>query len=74
MICRKLYPIVAEWTPDRVKAVRKSLGQTQEQFAVHFRLHPEAIRTWEQGRGNPSGPATVILEQLENGSLALSGK
>lgn len=53
-----------EWTPDRIRAVRKALGQTQEQFAVHFRLHPEAIRTWEQGRGNPSGPATVILDQL----------
>lgn len=62
--------MVADWTSVRVKAVRRSLGETQEQFATHFRLHPESIRTWEQGRGNPSGPATVILEQLEAGAAA----
>lgn len=57
--------MISEWTSDRVKAVRKAMGETQEQFAAHFRLHPEAIRTWEQNRGNPSGPATVILDELE---------
>lgn len=53
------------WTPERVRAVRKALGETQDQFARRFRLHPESIRTWEQGRGRPSGPASIILEQLE---------
>uniref|UniRef100_UPI00397AAB6C helix-turn-helix domain-containing protein n=1 Tax=Salmonella sp. SAL04284 TaxID=3159862 RepID=UPI00397AAB6C len=50
---------------EKVKALRKALGEDQEDFARHFRLTVEAIRIWEQGKGTPSGPATVILDQLQ---------
>lgn len=53
------------WTPERIVELRKRLGETQEEFAKHFRLKIAAIRYWEQDRGEPSGPATVLLDQLE---------
>lgn len=74
MIVKRLYPMIEDWTPERVKAVRKALGETQEVFARRFRLHPEAIRTWEQDRGQPSGPATVILDQLESAVAKRRGR
>lgn len=60
------HPMVAEWTAERIRSLRRALGETQEQFAKRFRLHPEAIRTWEQDRGSPTGPSTVILDELES--------
>jgi DNA-binding transcriptional regulator YiaG len=64
--------MIEAWTAERVRSVRKALGETQEQFATRFRLHPEAIRTWEQSRGSPSGPATVILDQLAEAAGAVA--
>lgn len=56
-----IYP----WTPERIRALRKRYGQHQSEFAEHFRLRIGAIQNWEQGKGFPSGPAQVILDQLE---------
>lgn len=54
-----------KWTAKRIKELRKSLGETQEQFKDHFRVVVGTVRSWEQGWGNPVGPAEVILDQLE---------
>ncbi len=53
------------WTPDRLKKLRKRFGETQEQFAKRFRISFYTLRFWEQGQGEPSGPVTVLLEQLD---------
>lgn len=53
-----------EWTKDLIKEVRERLGETQEEFATHFRVTVYAVRIWEQGQREPGGPATVILDQL----------
>lgn len=53
------------WNRRRVRSLRDLLDETQEQFAVRFRVTIDAVRTWEQGKGYPSGPVTLLLDQLE---------
>lgn len=58
-------PTMTTWTRERIKELRNSLGESQEEFARHFRVTVDSIRAWEQpNKGGPSGPATVILDQL----------
>lgn len=52
------------WNAARIKKLRAMYGETQEQFAKRFRVSVDSLRFWEQGKGEPSGPATVILDQL----------
>jgi DNA-binding XRE family transcriptional regulator len=54
-----------KWTPERIKQLRKRLGENQEEFAKRFRLTIHAIQFWEQSKGLPNGPATVLLDQIE---------
>lgn len=61
----KRKPTASRWTPARIRALRHAMDESQEEFCRHFRVTPEAVRIWEQGRGRPSGPATVILDALE---------
>ena len=50
---------VPDWID--VKAVRKSVGMSQQAFADAFGLKVASIRNWEQGRTEPEGPAKVLL-------------
>ena len=59
-------PSTATW-PERVRKIRKDRGLTQQQFAELLRVHIQTIRVWENGLGEPLGPAEIILEQLERG-------
>ena len=47
--------------PVDVKAIRKSVGMSQQQFADTFGLKVATLRNWEQGRTKPEGPAKVLL-------------
>ena len=55
-----------KWTPERIKALRKGFGDTQEQFAERLDVALATIQVWEQGRGEPIGPACLYMERLEN--------
>ena len=44
-----------------VRAIRKSVGMSQQAFADTFGLKVASIRNWEQGRTEPEGPAKVLL-------------
>lgn len=55
-----------KWTAEKIKQLRRDLGETQEQFARHFRVSIDAVQHWEQGRGPITGPVSVILDQLED--------
>lgn len=59
-------PTMTDWTPERIKALRLARGESQEEFARHFRLTVGSVRVWEQEKkgGHPNGAATVILDQL----------
>lgn len=44
-----------------VKAVRRKLGMTQQQFAAQFGFGYDALRDWEAGRRRPERAARVLL-------------
>jgi putative transcriptional regulator len=48
-----------------VRALRRRLGMSQEQFAKSFDLAIGTVRDWEQGRSVPDGPARVLLRLIE---------
>jgi len=44
-----------------VKKLRERLGQTQEEFAVTYRIPVGTLRDWEQRRKHPDAPARAYL-------------
>ena len=55
-----------KWTPERIKQLRK-LGyrQRQEDFCLLLGVGLGTLRHWEQGHGEPIGPAQILLDRLE---------
>ena len=52
-------------TPDHVKAVRHSTGLSESRFALALGVTPMTVRNWEQGRVEPKGVATRVLDAIE---------
>ncbi len=48
-----------------VKAMRRKLGMTQEEFAIRYGLTLARVRDWEQGRSAPDGAARAYLRVIE---------
>ena len=48
----------------RVKAVRRALRMSQEEFAQRFCLSLATLRDWEQGRTQPDQAASTYLEVI----------
>ena len=48
-----------------VKAIRKKLSMTQEQFAVTFGFSLPALRHWERGDRTPERSARILLKVIE---------
>lgn len=44
-----------------VRAIRKRLGLTQEEFSNRFGFTRGSVRNWEQGHRKPQGPARILL-------------
>ena len=51
--------------PLDVKAIRKVLKLTQQQFAQEFGLELRTVQDWEQGRVLPTGAARTLLRIIE---------
>ncbi|MCR5179318.1 MAG: helix-turn-helix domain-containing protein [Lachnospiraceae bacterium] len=49
----------------QIRAVRKSLGMTQKEFAEFAGCSKPTIERWERGDKNISGPITTLLEILK---------
>lgn len=63
-------------TPAEIIAVRRRTGMTQPQFARFLRLGPtgaRSVRRWETGETPLPGPASIIYELLQNGSVPVGG-
>lgn len=54
-----------KWTPKRIRRLRDHLNETQKQFARRLRVNVNTLRCWEQGKGEPSGPATMVLDLIQ---------
>lgn len=48
-----------------VKAVRRRMGQSQEEFAQKFGFARASVRNWEQGRRQAEGPAKILLAVID---------
>ena len=48
-----------------VRAMRRKLGMTQEEFAIRYGLTLARVRDWEQGRSAPDGAARAYLRVIE---------
>ncbi len=44
-----------------VRAIRRTIGMTQETFARHFGVNKRTVQDWEQGRRVPTGAARAFL-------------
>lgn len=44
------------------RAIRERLGLTQDRFAAALCITVKALRNWEHGRREPSGPAMRLLQ------------
>lgn len=54
--------------PDRIRSIRAARGWSQQQLADYLRVRRATVADWERGAHEPSGPASVLLEQLEPGN------
>ena len=44
-----------------VRAVRRKLGMSQQEFADIYRIPLPTLKNWEQGRRHPDAPAAAYL-------------
>lgn len=59
-------------TPSELKSIRERAGLTQDQLARLLRLSDSrSIRRYEDGSRQISGPVSIILEMLDEGSLPI---
>jgi len=49
--------------PD-VRAIRRKLHMSQQEFAAAFRIPLPTLKGWEQGRRHPDAPATAYLTAI----------
>jgi len=49
--------------PD-VRAIRRKLHLSQQEFAQKYRIPLPTLRNWEQGRRHPDAPATAYLHAI----------
>lgn len=57
-------PEIAEFTPDRIKRIRRWYNENAETFARRFEVTGKTVESWEQGRRQVKGPALIIFRQL----------
>jgi DNA-binding transcriptional regulator YiaG len=50
------------WTAQRVKALRRSLGLTQRDFARELGVRQQTVSEWETGSYAPRGASARVLE------------
>lgn len=53
------------WSAERIAALRKRLGDTQEDFAARIGVTFVSVNRWENGHAKPSKLAVQVLERLE---------
>jgi len=57
-------------SPARIRAVRKKLGMTPQQFTI-FGFSESCVRAWESGRSRPQPYKAVLLKLIERNSDAV---
>jgi putative transcriptional regulator len=55
----------------RAKAIRQSLGMSQQQFAHSYEIPLGTLRDWEQGRAEPDQAAQSYLKAIAHDPKAI---
>ncbi|MFY9969985.1 MAG: helix-turn-helix domain-containing protein, partial [Roseiarcus sp.] len=48
-----------------VRAIRRSAGMTQAEFAAAYQFSIRTVQEWERGAKRPSGPARTLLRAIK---------
>jgi putative transcriptional regulator len=48
-----------------VRAIRRSAGMTQIEFAAAYEFSGRTVQEWERGAKRPSGPARTLLRAIK---------
>lgn len=49
-------------SPKKIREIRQTLKASTPVFAAYLNVSPDAVRSWENNRRQPSGPALRLLE------------
>ena len=55
--------VYAVAVPD-VRAIRRKLHMSQEEFTTTYRIPLATLKNWEQGRRHPDAPAAAYLQAI----------
>jgi DNA-binding transcriptional regulator YiaG len=58
-----------EWTPERIRGLRQSLGLSLQRFAALFPMNYHSVMYWEHGKVKPNRMSITRLEQIDNGKV-----
>ncbi len=58
----KLPKKAATVSPREIRQIRQALKASTPVFAAYLNVSPDAVRSWENNRRQPSGPALRLLE------------
>ena len=56
---------VTEFPEPEVKAMRESMGVSQDKFALILGVSKRTVENWEQGRRHPTGAARSLLKIVQ---------
>lgn len=59
------YAFASEMTADEIKAVRKMLRMTQQDFSEFCNVSGKTVEHWESGKVKVTGPVVVLLRLLK---------
>lgn len=59
------------FTPAEIRAIRKSLKMTQEDFAASFCFSASNVKQWETGKRNPDASARALLRVISQNPKAV---
>lgn len=62
----KVRPKAVKLSPRKIRGIRQALKASTPVFAAYLNVSPDAVRSWENNRRQPSGPALRLLEIAVN--------
>lgn len=63
---------VVKFATVNVKAIRRTLGKSQTEFAHMIGVSVNTLQNWEQGRRRPEGPARALLKIAQENPAAVA--
>jgi DNA-binding transcriptional regulator YiaG len=65
---RRAYRVERSWSADEVRALRRHLGLTQEDFSERLGMRQQTVSEWEVGKHRPRGASVTLLNVIAESS------